>query len=247
VDEVYILHPLKGKNTYEFVKSLSENVLEIKVVPDLMGFVMLHHAFEQLNGVAAINVTYVPLHGWNLVIKRIFDIVVSLIAIILLFPLMIIIGLIILITSGPPVIFKQRRMGLDGKEFIMYKFRTMLPESDKEWVAPEDRITKVGKILRKWSLDELPQFFNVLKGDMSIVGPRPERPEFVEQFKKMIPKYMLRHKVKSGITGWAQVNGLRGNTSIEKRIKYDLYYIENWSLWLDLKIIIMTLWRFRQP
>jgi len=247
VDEVYILHPLKGKNTYEFVKSLSENVLEIKVVPDLMGFVMLHHAFEQLNGVAAINVTYVPLHGWNLVIKRIFDIVVSLIAIILLFPLMIIIGLIILITSGPPVIFKQRRMGLDGKEFIMYKFRTMLPESDKEWVAPEDRITKVGKFLRKWSLDELPQFFNVLKGDMSIVGPRPERPEFVEQFKKMIPKYMLRHKVKSGITGWAQVNGLRGNTSIEKRIKYDLYYIENWSLWLDLKIIIMTLWRFRQP
>lgn len=247
VDEVYILHPLKEMDTFELVKLLSEHVLEIKIVPDLLGFVMLHHSFEQLNGVAAINITYVPLHGWNLVIKRIFDILVSLLAIVIFLPVMAVIALAILITSGSPVIFKQKRMGMDGKEFTIYKFRTMLPESDKDWVAPKDRVTPVGRFLRKWSLDELPQFFNVLKGDMSIVGPRPERPEFVEQFKKLIPKYMLRHKVKSGITGWAQVNGLRGNTSIEKRIRYDLYYIENWSLWLDLKIIIMTLWRFRQP
>ncbi len=247
VDEVYILHPLREMDTMELIKALSENVLEIKVVPDLLGFVILHHSLEELNGVAAINITHVPLQGWNLIVKRIFDILVSLGAIVVFLPAFVIIPLLILITSGPPVIFKQRRMGLDGKEFVIYKFRTMLPGADKSWAAPEDKMTPLGKILRRWSLDELPQLFNVLKGDMSIVGPRPERPEYVEKFKKMIPKYMLRHKVKSGLTGWAQVHGLRGDTSIEERINYDLYYIENWSLWLDLKIIIMTLWRFPQP
>ncbi len=246
-DEVYILHPLQEMDTMDLIRALSENVLEIKVVPDLLGFVILHHSLEELNGVAAINITHVPLQGWNLILKRIFDIVISLAAIIIFLPAFIIVPILILITSGPPVIFKQRRMGLDGREFIIYKFRTMLPGADRSWTAPQDKMTPLGRFLRKWSLDEIPQFFNVLKGDMSIVGPRPERPEYVEKFKRMIPRYMLRHKVKSGLTGWAQVHGLRGDTSIEERINYDLYYIENWSFWLDLKIIIMTLWRFPQP
>ncbi len=247
VDEVYILHPLRETDTMEMVRKLSEEVIEIKLVPDLLGFVMLHHSIEQINGVAAINITHVPLHGWNIVIKRAFDLIVSLLAIIIFSPIMLLVSLAIFITSGSPVIFHQKRTGIDGKEFTIYKFRTMLPESDKTWIASQERVTSIGKFLRKWSLDELPQFFNVLIGHMSIVGPRPERPEYVEHFKRSIPQYMLRHKVKSGITGWSQVNGLRGNTSIEKRIIYDLYYIKNWSLRLDLKIIIMTLWRFRQP
>ena len=244
LDEVYILHPLQEVDTMELIRALSEEVLEIKLVPDLMGFVILHHTVEALNGVAAINITHVPLHGWNLILKRFFDILVSLVAIVVFLPAFLIIPLLILLTSGPPVIFKQKRMGLDGREFVIYKFRTMMPGAEDSWAPPEDKITPLGRFLRRWSLDEIPQFFNVLKGDMSIVGPRPERPEYVERFKKMIPKYMLRHKVKSGLTGWAQVHGLRGDTSIEERINYDLYYIENWSLWLDMKIIIMTLWRF---
>ncbi len=244
LDEVYVLYPLKQVEVMELIKILSEEVLEIKLVPDLLGFVILHHTVEALNGVAAINITHVPLHGWNLIIKRLFDIVVSLVAMVVFLPLFILISLLILLTSGPPIIFKQKRMGLDGREFVIYKFRTMKPGAEDSWAPPEEKITRIGRFLRRWSLDEIPQFFNVLKGDMSVVGPRPERPEYVEKFKKMIPKYMLRHKVKSGLTGWAQVHGLRGNTSIEERINYDLYYIENWSLWLDLKIIIMTLWRF---
>src|SRR3990170_3021687 len=180
-------------------------------------------------------------------IKRSLDIVFSSFILILLSPFMLIIALLIKLTSAGPVFYKQERMGLDGKIFNMIKFRTMLVNAEGEtgpvWASKDDpRCTNIGKFLRMTSMDELPQFFNVLKGNMSIVGPRPERPVLIENFRDKIPKYMLRHKMKAGITGWAQVNGWRGSTSLEKRIEYDLYYIENWSLYLDLKIIWLTIW-----
>ena len=194
----------------------------------------------------------VPLQGLNSFIKRALDVAVSSVAL----SLMLIPGLIIawLIKRGSPgpVFYHQERMGLDGKQFRVYKFRTMPLDAEARtgpiWADEEDpRATPIGGFLRRHDLDEWPQFWNVLKGEMSIVGPRPERPFFVEQFKHRIPQYMLRHKVKAGITGWAQVNGWRGNTSLEKRIEYDLYYIENWSVSLDLKIMWMTLLRALIP
>jgi len=158
------------------------------------------------------------------------------------------IALLIKVTSPGPVFFRQERMGFDGEIFGMLKFRSMIANAEQEtgsvWARPDDpRRTSIGVLLRKTSLDELPQLFNVLKGEMSLVGPRPERPELIEKFKYNIPHYMLRHKIKAGMTGWAQVNGWRGNTSLEKRIEHDLYYIENWSLSLDLRILLMTLWK----
>ncbi len=250
VDEVYIIHPLKI-DTRNLINQLTEYVIEIKMVPDLLGYVVLKPSLEQINGVAAINITHVPLQGWGYVLKRLFDIVVSFIALVVFAPIMGIIALAIKLYDGGPVIYAQERVGIDGKKFTMYKFRTMRVDAEKngpQWPKPDDpRVTKIGRFLRKYSLDELPQLFNVLKGDMSLVGPRPERPYFVNEFRKRYPRYMLRHKVKSGMTGWAQVHGLRGDTSLEKRLEYDLYYIENWSFWLDIKILIMTLWRFKDP
>jgi exopolysaccharide biosynthesis polyprenyl glycosylphosphotransferase len=177
--------------------------------------------------------------------KRIFDIIFSLIAIVLSSPILILSYLMIKLTSPGPAVFKQERIGLDRKPFMMYKFRSMVLQDDKEevvqWTTKNDpRKTPWGNIMRKTSIDELPQFFNVLKGDMSVVGPRPERPYFVEQFKETIPKYMIKHQVRPGITGWAQINGWRGDTSIEKRIEHDLHYIENWKMSLDVKIVILT-------
>jgi exopolysaccharide biosynthesis polyprenyl glycosylphosphotransferase len=176
------------------------------------------------------------------------DIALAALGLIVLAPLLAVLSLLIRFTSPGPVFYRQERMGLDGRSFRMYKFRSMREDAEAEsgpvWVAAgDDRRTPVGRTLRRFSLDELPQLWNVLKGDMSLVGPRPERPFFVHQFKTLIPQYMLRHKVKSGLTGWAQVNGLRGNTSLENRIEYDLYYIQNWSLTLDVKILILTLYR----
>ncbi len=185
------------------------------------------------------------LSGIYHIFKRIFDIIFSLTFIILFSPVYLIISILILITSPGPIFYRQERMGLDGKTFECLKFRGMHINAETEtgpvWAkAQDDRTTKLGKWLRKTSLDEIPQFINVLKGDMSVVGPRPERPYFVDHFRHQIPGYMLRHKVKSGITGWAQIHGWRGNTSLEKRIEYDLWYIQNWSLWLDLKICVLT-------
>lgn len=197
-------------------------------------------------GLPVINIRNVPLTNTaNMLTKRLMDIVGSLVGIVLTSPIMLICAIAVKATSRGPVVFKQERVGLHGKHFSMYKFRSMEQqkpsEEQKAWTVKNDpRVTNVGKIMRKTSLDELPQLFNILKGDMSLVGPRPERPLFVDKFKEEIPRYMVKHQVRPGLTGWAQVNGYRGDTSIRKRIEYDLYYIENWTVWLDVKIIFMT-------
>jgi Undecaprenyl-phosphate glucose phosphotransferase len=207
--------------------------------------IALRARLEELDGIPIINIHDVPLKGFNTVLKRAIDAGLSAAALLVVAPLMLLLTIIIKASSKGPAFFRQERMGLDGKRFYVWKFRSMYHEAEREsgpvWAREDDpRCTPVGRILRRFSLDELPQFWNVLKGDMSLVGPRPERPFFVEQFKQRIPQYMLRHKVKAGLTGWAQVNGWRGNTSIEKRIEYDLYYIENWSVSLDFKILWLT-------
>lgn len=247
IDQVYIALPYDAHERIETIlKLIGDTPVDIKVVPDLYQFATLGASVEELDGLPILNLQDSPMYGWNLVLKRAMDIVISIIAIIVTLPLMIIIAIGIKLSSPGPVFYTQERMGMDGKIFKIIKFRTMKVNAEDEtgpvWAKPDDeRRTKLGAFLRKRSLDELPQFFNVLKGDMSIVGPRPERPVFIEEFRRKIPKYMLRHKVKAGITGWAQVNGWRGNTSLEKRIEHDLYYINNWSLSFDLKIIFKTI------
>ena len=199
------------------------------------------------DGLPLITLQGSPLYGWNGVAKRAMDILGATIALAATAPLMILLALLVKSTSAGPVFYRQERMGLDGRPFQMLKFRTMSVDQtgDIELLTPEHdpRVTNVGHFLRRMSLDELPQFWNVLKGHMSIVGPRPERSWVVEEVRKQIPLYMLKHKMKAGITGWAQVNGWRGNTSLEKRIECDLYYIEHWSIWFDVKIMFLTLWR----
>jgi Undecaprenyl-phosphate glucose phosphotransferase len=250
VDQLYVALPLEqhGK-LLKLVKSVSNECLDIKVVPDLVQYATIKAALEDLDGIPIISLNEVPLRGWNSMLKRVMDVVVGSVALLLVVPLLGGIALLIKLLGGKgPVLLRQERMTLDGKTFLCYKFRTMVDEAEKEtgpvWASPGDpRRTRLGIWLRRFNLDEMPQLINVVLGDMSLVGPRPERPPFVRQFKERIPQYMLRHRVKSGITGWAQVNGWRGNTSIEKRIEYDLYYIENWSLLLDVKILLLTLLR----
>ena len=201
-----------------------------------------------IEGVPIISIHESPLSGFNLIFKRLIDLLGSSLLLLFFSPVMGVLALLVKISSRGPVFYRQERMGLDGRAFTVYKFRSMYQDAEDTtgpvWAREDDpRATPLGRWLRKLDLDELPQFWNVLKGEMSIVGPRPERPFFVQQFKHRIPQYMLRHKVKAGITGWAQVNGWRGNTSLEKRIEYDLYYIENWSVTLDLKIMWLTLVR----
>ena len=249
VDEIYVALPLE-----EHVKMLgvvefaSRECIDIHVVPDLLQFIALRARLEDLDGLPIISINDVPLRGFNSVLKRVVDILISAVVVALGALPTLVIGRLIKRSSPGPVFYRQVRMGLDGKPIIVYKFRSM-PENAEEdtgpiWAPDNDpRVTPIGRWLRRHDFDELPQFWNVFKGDMSIVGPRPERPFFVEQFKHRIPQYMLRHKVKAGITGWAQVNGWRGNTSLEKRIEFDLYYIENWSLSLDLKIMWLTILR----
>jgi len=203
---------------------------------------------EELEGLPVISLQQSPITGWNRVLKRAMDLVLAALGLVLLSPLLGLIALLVRLTSPGPILYRQERMGLDGRSFQMYKIRSMRADAEAEsgpvWAPPGDgRRTRIGRILRRFSLDELPQLWNVLVGQMSLVGPRPERPFFVQQFKTLIPQYMLRHKVKSGLTGWAQVNGFRGHTSLETRIEYDLYYIQNWSLALDVKILILTLYR----
>jgi Undecaprenyl-phosphate glucose phosphotransferase len=249
IDHLYVALPLEEHSKLLGLMELSSReCLEVKVVPDLLQFIALRARLEDLDGLPIINVNDVPLQGLNTWIKRVIDVVLSGLAVLVLAIPFAVITALVKLTSAGPIFYRQERMGLDGRAFTVYKFRSMYVGAEDTtgpiWARDDDpRATPVGRWLRKMDLDELPQFLNVLKGDMSIVGPRPERPFFVEQFKHRIPQYMLRHKVKAGITGWAQVNGWRGNTSLEKRIEYDLYYIENWSVSLDLKIMWLTLVR----
>jgi Undecaprenyl-phosphate glucose phosphotransferase len=246
VDQLYVALPLdEHVKMLTLVESANREVVDVKVVPDLLQVISLRAHLEDLDGIPIINLHGVPLRGFNSVLKRAIDAVLSLAALAALAVPMAIIWAVIRLTSPGPALFRQERMGLDGKSFHVWKFRSMYTDAEADtgpvWATEDDpRCTPPGRWLRRLSLDELPQFWNVLRGDMSLVGPRPERPFFVQQFKHQIPQYMLRHKVKAGLTGWAQVNGWRGNTSIEKRIEYDLYYIENWSVSLDIKILWMT-------
>ena len=228
--------------------AVGDEPVTIHVVPDLLRFASLRGGIEQFEGMPFIHLRESPLYGWNRLAKRVFDFLFSATVLAVLWPVLLLLAAAVKVSSRGPVFYRQERMGLDGRRFEMLKFRTMDADAEVRsgpvWARPSDqRRTGLGAFLRRLSLDELPQFWNVLRGDMSVVGPRPERPVFVERFRQTVPGYMLRHKVKSGITGWAQVNGLRGNTSLEKRIQYDIEYIERWSVWLDLKIIAMTVVR----
>ena len=249
VDHLYVALPMEEHaKLLDLMEISSRQFIDVKVVPDLLQFIALRARLEDLDGLPIINVNDVPLQGFSAWVKRGIDIVLSTGALLVLGIPMLLIAALVKWTSSGPVFYRQERMGLDGKAFTVYKFRSMFLDAEETtgpvWARDNDpRITPVGRWLRRFDLDELPQFWNVLKGEMSIVGPRPERPFFVEQFKHRIPQYMLRHKVKAGITGWAQVNGWRGNTSLEKRIEYDLYYIENWSVTLDIKIMWLTVVR----
>ncbi|MFN7979997.1 MAG: undecaprenyl-phosphate glucose phosphotransferase [Vicinamibacterales bacterium] len=249
IDHLYIALPMEEHvKMLDLVEGASRECVDVKVVPDLLQFIALRARLEDLDGLPVINVNDVPLQGINAFVKRTLDIVISLFALGVMALPGVLIAWLIKRSSPGPIFYSQERMGLDGRAFRVYKFRTMPITAEDDtgpvWADENDsRATKFGAWLRRMDLDEWPQFMNVLKGEMSIVGPRPERPFFVEQFKHRIPQYMLRHKVKAGITGWAQVNGWRGNTSLEKRIEYDLYYIENWSVSLDIKIMWLTLVR----
>jgi Undecaprenyl-phosphate glucose phosphotransferase len=249
IDHLYVALPLdEHVKMVSLVESANREIVEVKVVPDLVQVMALRARLEELDGIPIINIHDVPLRGFNSVLKRAIDIGISAAGLLALSPLIALVAILIKRTSQGPAFFRQERMGLDGRSFWVWKFRSMYDGAERDtgpvWAREDDpRCTPVGRFLRRSNLDEIPQLWNVLRGDMSLVGPRPERPFFVEQFKQRIPQYMLRHKVKAGLTGWAQVNGWRGNTSIEKRIEYDLYYIENWSVMLDLKIMWMTLLR----
>jgi Undecaprenyl-phosphate glucose phosphotransferase len=249
VDHLYVaLPPEQHVGMLELLESTSREMVDVKVVPDLLQVIALRARLEDLDGVPVININDVPLQGFNAVVKRLIDVGLSSVAILVLAVPFAILALLVKLTSRGPVLYRQERMGLDGKSFTIVKLRSMYRDAERYtgpvWATAGDpRVTPLGRFLRRSNLDELPQLWNVVRGDMSIVGPRPERPHFVEQFKHRIPQYMLRHKVKAGLTGWAQVNGWRGNTALEKRIEYDLYYIENWSVRLDLKIMWLTLVR----
>lgn len=249
-DLVIALPSKEYDTTLKLIETANNLLLDIRLVPDILQIASLRAGMEHIEGIPIINLGDIPLQGWQLVFKRMFDFAVSAVGIILISPFLLLIALLVKLTSRGPVFYTQTRIGMDGKHFKMIKFRTMISDAEKEtgaiWSPPNDkRITPIGRLLRRLSIDELPQLFNVLKGDMSLVGPRPERPELVEKFKLNIPKYMLRHSVKTGMTGWAQVHGLRGCTPLDKRIEFDIYYIQNWSFRLDLEILWRTLLKFQ--
>jgi len=249
VDIFFIAISINEYGRFEsLIKKVDGHLSEIKVVPESYDFLNLRGGMDELGDLPLVSLQGSPLYGWDSVFKKIFDLILGTLILVIVSPVMVIISLLIKLTSEGPILYRQERVGMDGRTFQMFKFRTMKVDAEKEtgpvWAKENDpRRTGIGAFLRKTSLDELPQLFNVLKGEMSLVGPRPERPYFVEEFRNRIPSYMLRHKIKAGMTGWAQVNGLRGNTSLEKRIEHDLYYFQNWSIGFDLRILFMTLWR----
>lgn len=249
-DLVIALPSRDYKITLKLIEIANNLLIEIRLVPDIIQMTSLKAGIEHIEGIPVINLGDIPLQGWPSFFKRLFDLSMSVMGIILFSPIFLTVAALIKITSKGPVFYLQTRVGMDGKNFRMIKFRTMVQDAEKNtgaiWSPPNDcRITVVGKVLRKLSIDELPQLFNVLTGQMSLVGPRPERPELVEKFKTNIPNYMLRHSVKTGMTGWAQVHGLRGNTPLDKRIEFDIYYIQNWSFRLDLQILFRTILKFQ--
>jgi Undecaprenyl-phosphate glucose phosphotransferase len=228
------------------LNKIKDEMVDVILIPEIYDYIALGCEVESFDGLPLVNLNGSPLLGWQVLAKRVFDAAVALITLIILSPLLLLLAALVKLTSPGPVLYGQERMGLDGRTFRMLKFRSMRVDAETKsgpvWATAEDnRKTVLGAFLRKTSLDELPQFWNVLRGDMSLVGPRPERPVFVQKFRNEIPHYMLRHKVKAGITGWAQVNGWRGDTSLEKRIEFDLYYIKNWSMFFDAKILLLTL------
>ncbi len=248
-DQVFIaLPPHRAGEVESLVSALSEKMIDIRIVPDLGVLLSLNYQTIDFDGLPIVSLWESPISGWSAVGKRAMDFVLAFAGIAVLAPFLGLIALLVKSTSRGPVLYRQGRMGLDGRVFSMLKFRTMghVTEAGEEggWTRPNDpRCTALGRFLRRTSLDELPQLFNVLVGQMSLVGPRPERPVYIEKFRRSVPLYMLRHKVKAGMTGWAQVNGWRGNTSLKKRIQYDLYYLEHWSLLFDVKILAMTVVR----
>lgn len=250
LDEIVIT---LGLNEYTklgmLVNKCEKSGVHTKFIPDYNNIIPTKPYTEDILGLPVINIRHVPLTNWlNRFVKRAVDIFGALVAIILFSPTMIVVSIIIKMTDSGPLIYKQERVGLKNEPFYMYKFRSMVVQKEADekskWTVKDDpRVTSIGRFMRKTSIDELPQLFNILKGDMSLVGPRPERPQFVEKFKEEIPRYMIKHQVRPGLTGWAQVNGYRGDTSIRKRIEYDLYYIENWTLGFDFKIILLTFFK----
>ncbi len=249
IDYVYVALPLSASDRIEsLVDGLATRLPHVCLVPDLFHLDVINSRVTDVDGMPVIHLIDETPFELRRFIKRAIDIVFSLAFLIIAAPLMIFLALAVKLTSRGPVFYRQERMGLNGHTFKMLKFRSMPVDAESTsgpvWARSGDgRATPIGAFLRRTSLDELPQFINVLKGDMSVVGPRPERPVFIDEFRQHVPRYMLRHKMKAGITGWAQVNGWRGNTSIERRIECDIYYIQNWSLKLDFKIMLMTLWR----
>lgn len=247
-DEIVITLGLTEYEKLKYVVNICEKSgIHTKFIPDYGTIIPTKPSTDDFDGLPVINIRAVPLQNlFNRFLKRTIDILGAIFGIVLFSLAFLVIAILIKLTSKGPIIFKQKRVGLHNKEFTMFKFRSMVEQVDEEekkgWTTENDtRVTKVGSFIRKISFDELPQFFNVLIGDMSLVGPRPERLQFVEKFKEIIPRYMVKHQVRPGMTGWAQVNGLRGDTDLDKRIQYDIWYIENWSLGLDIKILILTL------
>lgn len=250
LDEIAITLGLNEYDKLEHIVALCEKSgVHTKFIPDYNNIIPTRPYTEDLLGLPVINIRYVPLSNtFNRMVKRCMDFFGALCAILLFSPVMLIAALLVKLTSPGPLIFKQERVGLHNKPFHMYKFRSMEVQKEKDektaWTTQNDpRVTPVGKFMRRTSIDELPQLFNVLKGDMSLVGPRPERPQFVEKFREEIPRYMVKHQVRPGMTGWAQINGYRGDTSIKRRIEHDLYYIENWTIGLDIKILFLTIFK----
>ncbi|MBQ7972330.1 MAG: undecaprenyl-phosphate glucose phosphotransferase [Lachnospiraceae bacterium] len=250
LDEIAVTLSLKDYDRLEEIVGICEKSgVHTKFIPDYNSVIPTRPYTEDLFGLPVINIRHVPLTNTiNWILKRAVDIVGSIVAIIVFSPVMVLSAILIKASGDGPIIFKQERVGLHNKTFQMYKFRTMQVQDKSEektaWTVKNDpRVTKIGRILRKTSMDEIPQFFNILKGDMSLIGPRPERPFFVDKYKEEIPRYMVKHQVRPGLTGWAQVNGYRGDSSIRKRIDCDIYYIENWSMWLDIKILFLTVFK----
>ena len=248
VSELIIAAPrLEQRDILELVASCAREHVNVKLFPDIVQIMSTEVTTSELTGLPMVQIRDVALRGWNLALKRAMDMVVSAVALVLLSPLLMAIALAVKLAGGAgPVFYTQERVGLDGRPFQLVKFRSMRADAEAQtgpvWATPDDRRrTRIGTFIRRWSLDELPQLVNVLLGEMSLVGPRPERPHFVEQFSQIVPRYAERHNEKAGMTGWAQVNGLRGQTSISERTKYDVFYVENWSLAFDVKILLKTI------